>query len=149
MERVLIPIPSPSPPPLPSVRYCQLQLKSSLADNLRKRTIVEFPELHIVLPTSMTEYTQVLHWQGGEGREGAIGTKGLVANGKTGGANTGIPCAVIQGGENTADTTAGPAVQSNTGCEVSRSSLGRLAESYRSDGEEEDAERLNLHTEAS
>ena len=140
MERVLIPI------PLPSARYCRLQLQSSLADNLRKRTIVEFPELHIVLPTSVTEYTQVL---GGEGREGAIGTKGLVAKGETGGANTGIPCAVIQGGENTADTTAGPAVQSKTGCEVSLSSLGRLAESYRSDGEEEDAKRLSLHTEAS
>jgi hypothetical protein len=39
-----------------SARYYQLQVQSSLMECLRNRSIVEYPELHVVLPLSVPEY---------------------------------------------------------------------------------------------
>ena len=56
-----------------AARFCRLQLHCSLEDCLRHRTIVEFPELHVVLTSSpsLPDYTLA------QGEEGGPAVAGL------------------------------------------------------------------------
>ena len=55
-----------------AARFCRLQLHCSLEDCLRHRTIVEFPELHVVLTSSpsLPDYTLAQGEEGGPAVDG-------------------------------------------------------------------------------
>ena len=57
---------------LSPARYRPLQLSSSLAESLRQCSVVEFPELHVVLSSHVSGYTA---GQGGSELAGGDGSK--------------------------------------------------------------------------
>ena len=103
-----------------AAKFCRLQLHCSLEDCLRHRTIVEFPELHVVLASSpsLPDYTLA------QVEEGGSAMAGLHSREEGGG---------LEHGSKAADSP--EAVTEAAPCSLPPSSLGLLAACYGSEGD--------------